>query len=260
MLFNLVSNAVKFTEHGEILLSVEAQSISDTGISFRIAVTDTGIGIAPELQEIIFQKFQQADSSTTRKFGGSGLGLAICQQLTALMGGDIGVSSTPGKGSTFWFSLILQQDEAAPQEMTLSTASALPERQPLNSLRVLLVEDNEVNQMVASAILESFGCDIVIANHGEEACEFAKTQAFDLILMDCQMPVMDGFTATRAIREFEKAHGHKPVPIIALTANAIQGDREKCLAAGMDDYLAKPVQQDVVQEKLTAWSARYQRA
>lgn len=260
VLFNLVSNAVKFTEHGEILLSVEAQSISDTGISFRIAVTDTGIGIAPELQEIIFQKFQQADSSTTRKFGGSGLGLAICQQLTALMGGDIGVSSTPGKGSTFWFSLILQQDEAAPQEMTLSTASALPERQPLNSLRVLLVEDNEVNQMVASAILESFGCDIVIANHGEEACEFAKTQAFDLILMDCQMPVMDGFTATRAIREFEKAHGHKPVPIIALTANAIQGDREKCLAAGMDDYLAKPVQQDVVQEKLTAWSARYQRA
>lgn len=256
VLFNLVSNAVKFTECGEVLLSVEAQSISDSGVSFRIAVTDTGIGIAPELQEIIFQKFQQADSSTTRKFGGSGLGLAICQQLTTLMGGDIGVSSTPGKGSTFWFNLTLQQEEETPQEMA---ASALPDTQPLKLLRVLLVEDNEVNQMVASAILASFGCDIVIANHGEEACEFAKTRAFDLILMDCQMPVMDGFTATRVIREYENAHGYKPIPIIALTANAIQGDREKCLAAGMDDYLAKPVQQDMVQEKLTAWSAQRSR-
>jgi CheY-like chemotaxis protein len=259
VLFNLVSNAVKFTEQGQVSLEVEMQSQLENKLNIRIAVTDTGIGIAPEHQSFIFQQFQQADSSTTRKFGGSGLGLTICQQLTALMGGEIGVLSTPGEGSTFWFTLSLQQAEE-PSETTTSNANAVSSSDalPLTSLKVLLVEDNEINQMVALAILESLGCEIVIANHGQEACELVKTQRFDLILMDCQMPVMDGFSATQVIRQYEQDHGHKSVPIIALTANAIQGDREKCLAAGMDDYLAKPVQQDIMQEKLTVWSARYQ--
>ena len=256
VLFNLVSNAVKFTEQGQISIDVDVQKQTDTALTYRIAVNDTGIGIAPELQTAIFQKFQQADSSTTRKFGGSGLGLAICQQLMALMAGEIGVQSTPGVGSTFWFSLSLQRIEEASGLTDHPAVIPSPTTQAFHSLKVLLVEDNEVNQMVAHAILQSFGCEIVIASQGEEACELAKAQRFDMILMDCQMPVMDGFSATRAIREYEQSHGLPSVPIIALTANALQGDREKCLAAGMNDYLAKPVQHTIVQEKLATWSMK----
>jgi CheY-like chemotaxis protein len=221
---------------------VEAGDRSGDRLALRIGVRDTGIGIPPEKQDRIFGAFIQADGSTTRKFGGTGLGLAISNRLVALMGGRIAVDSAPGHGSLFHFTIelgvhagVLEDDEAAaggPRPRAVATART--------GLQVLLAEDNEVNQRVAARFLERLGHRVTLANDGREAIDLWRQQPFDLVLMDVQMPEMDGFEAVAAIREAEQATGGR-TPVIALTAHAMSGDRERCLAAGMDGYLTKPV-------------------
>jgi CheY-like chemotaxis protein len=393
ILTNLVGNAVKFTSHGEVVVRTTLLEVTEDTTLLRISVTDTGIGIAPDAQGRLFQAFSQADDSTTRKYGGTGLGLAISQRLTAAMGGTIGVDSTPGQGSTFWFTVRLGT-RVAPHEAELLTLAELrnvrvlgvddhavnraileaqltawgmqiecvadgatalsrlraahaegrpyalaildyqmpgmdgrelaetimadpalartrlimlssvsqsghgtaaqragiaamltkPVRQshlfscllsvmgaterpalpspgagrsaeaqaPLHA-RVLVVEDNVVNQKVAVRLLEKLGCRVDVAANGLEAVELLAELAYDLVFMDCQMPEMDGFEATRTIRQREASSGHH-VPIIAMTANAMQGDSEQCLAAGMDDYLSKPVSFEALAAAARKWA------
>ena len=231
VLLNLLSNGVKFTPSGYVALTVErAPGTTD---ALRFVVADTGIGIKPENLAVLFQRFAQADSSTTRRFGGSGLGLAICQQLVALMGGDIEVWSEFGQGSTFSFTIELppgQQD--APE-------SGAPVAQPGGCYRLLLAEDNELNRQLIKAMLEQAGHRVVVVNDGAEAVRIAIRNEFDAILMDVHMPEMDGYAATRAIRN---ATRHIPLlPIIALTANALPDEAERCLEAGMNVHVPKPV-------------------
>jgi len=199
----------------------------------------------------LFQPFIQADTSTTRKFGGTGLGLAISKQLVEAMGGSMFVASEEGKGSRFWFTVLTQ-----PVEQAAAPAQPASEREPIEKqpkinadTRILLVEDNPVNQMVALRLLELLGLHADVANDGAEAVDVARWQGYDLLLMDCEMPNMDGYQATAAIRRREADSGQRS-KIIAMTANAMAGDREKCLAAGMDDYLAKPIQLDTLRATL----------
>jgi len=290
ILANFISNAIKFTERGEIVVSIhslegkppgepepaaasyerfvggdadatpEGEVLTEHGspnpkplipnpstpsVWLRFAVQDTGIGIPPDKQASIFEAFTQADSSTTRKYGGTGLGLAICKRLAELMGGRIGVESEPGKGSTFYVDLPLPVAKISRTGAT-ETNSALPDI-PAGK-RILLVEDNEINRKVALRMVSKLGLVVETAANGVEAVQKATTHAYDLILMDCQMPEMDGYEATRHLR----ARGVH-TPIIALTANALEGDREKCLACGMDDYLAKPIKPDELQHMLARW-------
>lgn len=247
VLTNLIGNAIKFTNAGVVLLRVAAEDVDQEYKNVSFEVVDTGIGINTSKQELIFDSFVQEDGSTTRRFGGTGLGLAISKELVTLMGGELRVASKPGKGSTFSFSLRMR----ASSESNFSTSARLLQQvhlQPRHRRtaskrlkgRVLLAEDNAVNQSVARGMLSAIGIESAIADNGEEAVQIASREAFDAILMDCQMPVLDGYQATRAIREMEAASGRMPVPIIAVTANALTGDREKCLAEGMNDYLSKP--------------------
>ena len=249
ILFNLVGNAIKFTEKGFVRVDISEPpdfGLSPDQIRLRFGVTDTGIGIGPDKLGMIFDKLSQADSSTTRQFGGSGLGLAICQQLCHLMGGFIGVESKEQVGSTFWFTIICQKtdapdlDETSHQETAPAHSINLADYH-FNSTSVLLAEDNPVNAMVFTQALEKLGCVVTHVTDGKQALETAPTGRFDLILMDCQMPVMDGYSATGLLREDMQKGLIKNIPIIALTASAMKGDREKCLAAGMDDYLTKPL-------------------
>ncbi|MBA3002286.1 MAG: response regulator, partial [Desulfurivibrio sp.] len=211
---------------------------------------DSGIGISPEKQKDLFQSFTQADGSTTRKYGGTGLGLAIVRQLVLMMGGKIGVESEPGKGSTFWCEL----------DFPVATASARAEKKKDKAIQsegslvghVLLVEDNKVNQMVANKMLAGMGLTVDTAENGEKALATLAEKHYDLVFMDCQMPVLDGYEATRAYRSRE-IQGEKRLPIIAMTANAMEGDRQKCLDAGMDDYLAKPVKKELLRKLLGEW-------
>lgn len=395
VLLNLIGNAVKFTERGEVSLWVQALPTEARQVTLKFEVKDTGMGIAEDVQKRIFSAFSQADGSTTRRFGGTGLGLAIVRQLVHLMGGDVGIESTPGQGSTFWFTIQLQRaplphpaqptstqslagtrvlivddnatnrfilesqlrsweteavsvdsaigalaklkqavtehqafdiaildihmpnidgvmlshmikadpalhhvallalssvdqqssvDESGtsnffawlrkPARQSLlreclvrqrytATVAAPPPARPEPTLpiihgRILLTEDNSVNREVAMAMLEILGCRVDLAENGHQAVEAVSTQRYDLVFMDCQMPVMDGFAATAAIRRHEASTGvGRHVPIIALTANAMEGDREKCLSAGMDDYLSKPFSQDALQTTLQRWLAKY---
>ena len=247
VLVNLLGNAVKFTAAGSVSLSVTA----DADGAVRFAVTDTGIGIPPDRLDRLFKSFSQVDASTTRQYGGTGLGLAISKQLATLMGGAVGVTSTVGQGSTFWFTAALPVDATppaiAPPPMAAGPVAIGPGR------RVLVAEDNEVNQMVIGELLRRLGCRAELVDNGHAAVLAVAGGGYDLVLMDCQMPTLDGFDATAAIRRAE-ADGNRPrLAVVALTANAIKGDRERCLAAGMDDYLTKPIDAALLAAKLAQW-------
>jgi signal transduction histidine kinase/ActR/RegA family two-component response regulator len=250
ILLNLLSNAVKFTEQGEVSLEIKQldETSEDVGLSF--SVHDTGIGISEENQKKLFQSFNQADASTTRRFGGTGLGLAICRKLVELMNGTLALTSSPGQGSTFSFILrYARQNAPAPAAQKPAAATAVPS-ELARDLRVLLAEDNPVNQMVALKQLMKLGCMVDIAKNGIEAVEAWQKGKYQAILMDCEMPELDGYEAARKIRELETAHNLSPVRIIAMTAHAMQGDRDRCLAAGMNDYVAKPVDAKALKEAL----------
>lgn len=301
VLLNLVGNAVKFTEKGEVVLRVTLARETDDEVTLHITVTDTGIGIPPDAQSRLFQAFSQADASTTRKYGGTGLGLAISKRLVEMMGGEIGVESEPGKGSTFWFTVSLKKlvtstrsdsaDESGPAMLNAETVPlAEPDRvhvsegaphwgndhrealsSPVSSLgdttpgghppvwtergRVLLVEDNPINLKVARRMLEKRGYLVDVVSNGLQAVEAVEGESYDLLLMDCQMPGMDGYGATAEIRR-RTAGQPRRLPIIAMTANVLPGDEEACLAAGMDGYIAKPVTWEALDANLHPWEVR----
>jgi CheY-like chemotaxis protein len=234
ILLNLLSNAIKFTLRGAVTLLADYAVTDDREALLVLRVKDTGIGLDQESIRRLFNRFTQAEQSTSRRYGGTGLGLAICKQLTELMGGEIGVESQFGVGSTFWCRVPIGLGEAPH-----AGATEQPAHSDILNLRLLVAEDNATNQFLMRAILESLGHKITIANNGAEAVEMAKNYAFDAILMDVQMPVMDGPTATREIRHLGGRGAQ--LPIVALTANAMPGDRESYMAAGMDDYVSKPV-------------------
>jgi CheY-like chemotaxis protein len=238
MLVNLLGNAVKFTSEGAIGIRVNLIGTEPAHATLRFAVFDTGIGVARERAVKIFESFSQADGATTRRYGGTGLGLAICKRLTLLMGGEIGIESELGRGSTFWLEIRLPLG-VKPEQVALARVANDCER-PGDGLHVLLAEDNAVNQLVAMRMLERLGCTVDVAGTGREAVAAAKRSAYDLILMDQHMPDQDGVEASLEIRLAEGSERH--TPIIALTASALQEDRERCLGAGMDEFLAKPVQ------------------
>ena len=236
---NLLGNALKFTERGSVTLSCQQlpPRASDTRTWLRVRVQDTGVGISPEKLAQLFQRFKQADASTTRQFGGSGLGLVITKHLLELMGGEIHAESQPGRGSTFWFDLPFDAPRGRHAPDPLVQRVALR-----GSARILVAEDNLINQQVVQSLLGHMGASVRLVANGEQALAAVQHEPFDLVLMDCQMPQMDGLEATRRIRAWEQARdGPAPLRIVALTANALAGDREACLAAGMDDYLSKPV-------------------
>jgi CheY-like chemotaxis protein/nitrogen-specific signal transduction histidine kinase len=237
VLINLVANAIKFTPRGGVTLTVGIEGSQDGDQTVaHFAVADTGIGIPAEKHALIFEPFRQADGSTTREFGGTGLGLAICRTLIEAFGGRIWVESDLS-GSTFHFTARLAK---APHSAIGAQAAPSAAREPRSRLKVLLVEDNRINQMLAKRLLERWGHDVVLAETGREAVEAHARQKFDVILMDVQMPVMNGFEAAAAIRASEGAPGDG-TPIVAMTAHAMKGDRERCLEGGMDDYVSKPI-------------------
>lgn len=240
VLINLLGNAIKFTEQGEVVASISLQSASSSGqVSLLFAVRDTGIGIPVEKQASIFQPFQQADSSITRRYGGTGLGLTISSQLIRMMGGELQVESELGQGSSFHFKINLAIATQARLMATVEVDSLSPDRP---SLKVLLADDNAVNRMLAVRLLNKAGHQVLVAENGHEAVQVWEQEQPDVILMDVQMPVMDGLKATRLIRMTEQTKQLSSTPIIALTANAMESDKAICLAAGMDDFLSKPFQ------------------
>ncbi len=244
ILMNLLSNAVKFTEHGHVLLSVTSQDLTSNKVRLYIEVTDTGIGIDTQKQQLIFDAFSQADNSMTRAFGGTGLGLAIAKQLVRLMRGEIGVSSQQGQGAKFWFWVDLEKSQEA-------TVKARVYADCQFTAHILVAEDYLANQILVTRFLENFGCRVKMVSNGLEAIEAFKQQDYDLIFMDCQMPVMDGYQATEEIRRLEaESDDSKHVPIIALTAHALAGDKAKCLEAGMDEWVTKPFTRKELNEVL----------
>jgi len=231
---NLMSNAVKFTPQGEVSTRIE---VDPTGGLLRVIVSDTGVGIPEEKRPSLFEKFTQADSSATRRFGGTGLGLAICRELTQMMGGTITVDSREGQGSVFTVELPLERGE--PAEVP---AAPVNEQAEEGALRLLAAEDNPTNQQVLAAVMGSLGIDVDIVGDGRQAVDAWRDGAYDLILMDIQMPVMDGIDAAKAIRQEEAADGRRRTPIVALTANALSHQVQEYLAAGMDGHVPKPIE------------------
>ncbi len=239
VLTNLLSNALKFTAAGEVELRVQPQSETASHVALQFSVRDTGIGIAPAAQQRLFQAFTQADNSITRQYGGTGLGLAISKQLVELMGGTIQVESTPGQGTTFWFTLLMEKEVAPAVSLAAAPHASPAAGLPTPALqRILVAEDNRVNQLVARSMLEAQGYEVEIVPNGQQAVEALERARYDLVLMDCQMPEMDGFTATQHIRQREGSG--RRTPIVALTAHAMASEREHCLQVGMDDFLSKP--------------------
>jgi signal transduction histidine kinase/CheY-like chemotaxis protein/integral membrane sensor domain MASE1 len=246
ILLNLASNGLKFTEAGSVRISMYWEG-DDVSGRLNVAVADTGIGIPEEKRARLFHRFSQVDSSTTRRFGGTGLGLAICKHLVEMMGGEIGVTSVEGVGTTMHFDIPFEVAVAEPAEEEVAVAPPLE-----MGRRVLLAEDVAVNRRLARTVLSRLGCEVETADNGREAVEKALAGGFDVIFMDCQMPVMDGFEATSEIRKREDTH----VPIVALTAGALDEDRGRCFAAGMDDYITKPFVREDFIRTLNRWASR----
>ncbi len=260
---NLINNAIKFTQRGKVIINIQMNSMDNDICTLLCSVQDTGIGISPKQFDKLFKPFSQVDSSMTRQFGGTGLGLAICKKMVRLMHGEIWVESQLQVGSTFYFTVqlalshsqanpIFEESSAGMEQISDRTDSDQIEKnvQPAERPKILLAEDNEINQEVALNILAEMDVDVVVVNDGLEALEKVKQESFSLILMDLQMPVMDGFEATRLIKSMPE---HRKIPIIAMTAHAMQGDRDKCLAMGMDDYLPKPIDIKVFTQTLKKW-------
>jgi PAS domain S-box-containing protein len=251
VLMNLVGNAIKFTEAGEVRVEASLESETEHGVVVRLAVADTGIGIEPEKGKALFEPFIQADLSMTRRYGGTGLGLAISRQIVELMGGAVGFESRPGAGSTFWARVPFAKARAGAKPASGAAAGGL-RRGPWENLSVLVAEDNAVNRRVVLAQLEALGVKAKAVSDGLEALDALAAERFDVVFMDCQMPRMDGYGAARELRR----RGGRRVPVIAMTAHALEGDREKCLAAGMDDYIAKPVHLEDLADVLAKWAGR----
>ncbi|MDH5617428.1 MAG: ATP-binding protein [Gammaproteobacteria bacterium] len=260
ILTNLLGNAIKFTESGGVTLEVTAAEADAMRQDIRFVVRDTGIGISSENQDNIFDSFAQEDGSMTRRFGGTGLGLAISKELVDMMGGELAVESAPGQGSTFTFTVRMR----ACSESEFSASARLLQKSALErpaiawegqilTGKVLLAEDNPVNQQVAVGLLQAMNVEVTVVANGREAVALSGSGEFDVILMDCHMPLMDGYEATRAIRERESSEGAKPVNIIAVTANALSGDRNQCIAAGMNAYLSKPFSGQELYESLAKY-------
>lgn len=254
ILVNYVNNAIKFTEAGAVAIHVRMAQQDSDGVLLHCAVHDTGIGLTRAQQAGLFQAFHQADASITRRFGGTGLGLAISRELAELMGGEVGVDSTPGAGSTFWFTARVQRGEVATGDARRAPGSGpVLDTTPLHGLRVLLVDDNELNRTVARSLLESGGMLVDTADHGAQAIDLLEGAAdghYACVLMDMQMPVMDGLSATRALRQNPR---FAALPIIAMTANAAQQDTERTRASGMNDHLSKPVLEAALWHTLLRW-------
>jgi len=256
-LLNYVSNAIKFSHGGEVCVLAKEVEVEADAAVLRFEVRDQGIGISEEEQALLFLPFSQADSSTTRKFGGTGLGLSIVRNLAEMMDGAVGVVSKVGEGACFWFTvrvgLVREQGEQPG-----SVVRTMPVRPPLASGaavagHILVVDDNATNRKVVAALLKKGGHRVDCVENGREADDFYRRQAPDLILMDCQMPVMDGFEATRRIRRWESAQSWRRTPVIAFTAGVFSQDRQNCVDAGMDDFLPKPVNAAALQEMLVRW-------
>ncbi len=253
ILNNFVSNAIKFTSAGGVTLSVRLLEDAGERVHLRFEVADTGIGIAQEDRNRLFEAFEQADASTTRRFGGTGLGLAICQRLARILGGEVGVDSVLGEGST-WFERGSATGASAAEPPAVGSddvGESLRRRHA--GCRILLAEDNAINQEILVELLGDLSFSVDVAGDGAEAVRLAGSFAYDLILMDMYMPEMDGLEATRRIRQLP-AGGR--VPIVALTANAFEEDRRRCLEAGMDDHLAKPVEPEALFATLLGWLGR----
>ena len=241
VLVNLMGNAVKFTDRGRITVSCALVTEDHRDVTLRFEVSDTGIGIASESQSIVFQPFTQVDGSATRRHGGTGLGLAISRQIVLLMQGDIGLTSTPGEGSTFWFSVRLGKE----QRRAPATEETTGEK------AILLAEDHQINQRVAISLIEKRGYPVDVVSNGLQALDAMHRKKYALVFMDCQMPEMDGLAATRELRRRE-AEGHRTV-VIAMTADAGADDRERCLSVGMDDYISKPLRQEELDRVMERW-------
>jgi CheY-like chemotaxis protein len=239
VLRNFISNAIKFTDHGTVEVGGQIMEERANRILLRFEISDTGIGIAPDTLQRLFSPFEQADNSMTRKYGGTGLGLSISKGLIRMMGGDFGVRSHVGEGSTFWFTVWL--DKSAPAEVSVSTQAGRADlclREDYAGSRILLAEDEPVNQEVTRSLLQVVGLVVDVAEDGQAACALAAQKTYDLILMDMQMPRLNGLDATRRIRALP---GYEDTPILGLTANAFPQDREACLQAGMNTHIAKPI-------------------
>ena len=249
VLINLGHNAVKFTDQGEVMLTVQLLERQPDSVLLRFAVRDSGVGIAPEDQSRLFQEFEQLDNSSTRRHGGTGLGLAISRQLVRLMGGEIGVDSQLGQGATFWFTVRLPV-AMAPQHDVPARAPAPPAPR-LDGLRLLLAEDHPVNQLVAAELLRALGAKVDVAEDGRQAANMGGQGRYDAVLMDLQMPGLDGVQATQALR---RVHGAAQLPIIAMSASVMAEDRERCLDAGMNDFVAKPFEPEELCTVLLRWT------
>jgi PAS domain S-box-containing protein len=259
VLTNLVGNAIKFTDEGKVFVQVTQETNTDVDTILRFSIKDTGMGIPVDVRSRLFQPFTQADGSAARKYGGTGLGLAISKQLVELMGGEIGFASGLGQGSTFWFTVRMQKPvtgkSVGPDTSKLVTPYKLVEAQTKSRVRILLVEDYVINQDVAVRQLQRLGYAADVVGDGFAALKALELDRYDIVLMDCQMPVLDGYEASAEIRSREaNGAGGRHTPIIAMTANAMMGDREKCIAAGMDDYLTKPIEANDLKRVLEQWS------